>query len=453
MLRTFFYPYFSLIYGAAWNIQQSLEGLGLTSSNFIEHDRAGNVMSSYWSPAQAVLPILGLLVVLVFALSMLFVLAGYVLRGKSGALMATFLLCLPGLLSVLSLWPALSLLPDMFVISGNGVLGSGWGMAPLLGIGVLAGWTGFILLSDMVPLGENFAHLYDHFWCLSGLIAAIFFVADSQVGQHARDLQDSERIVQQASAYLSRQANAYGQQCTEPQQRSPSCRWAADVQQKLLDYATQGATLYREFGPKSAADVYSVYGRPVAPAEVAAIRKEIVAYNAAICPITRLGEGVWQLTQSPRCLQTPAAYCTAFPEPLNGEISRAHVGGTAALSTECIVPTLVALRAHQEKLLAKVDEDLYSKHYRWMYYLFFSVVVGEKISTSSVKLSAMHRRPIDDARRSLRLGKRFCLFAFRLVLYCYGVVSRGLARMLRLTEKTWRAVRRSARRHRWRKRT
>jgi hypothetical protein len=72
MLKTFLYPYFSLIYGASWNVQQSLEGMGVRSSSFVEYDAAGHIVSSYWSPAQALLPILGLLSLLSIFLSIAF---------------------------------------------------------------------------------------------------------------------------------------------------------------------------------------------------------------------------------------------------------------------------------------------------------------------------------------------------------------------------------------------
>jgi hypothetical protein len=444
MLLTFFHPYVLLIYGASWNIQQSLEGMGVRSSSFVEYDRGGHVMSSYWSPGQALLPIMGLLAVLAIALSLSVALAGYVLRRKTGGALAIFLMCLPGILNLMSLWPAMPLMPDTFVISGNGILGSGWGMAPLLGMGVLAGWSGLILLSDLLGLGENFGHVYDHVWCLSGLIAAIFFVADSQVGEHSRYLQENVRTVQQASNYLSRQVAVYDQWCSATQRQSTvSCRWAANVQQKLLDYSTQGAQLFHEFGPKSAADVYSIYGRNTAPMEINTIRSEVLAYNAAICPVTPFGPSIRQLTISARCLTTPAAYCTAFPDPLNGTVNKGIIGEPAALASECIVPALVALRAGQDELLAKVGQDHNARHHRWIYYLLFSVVVGGKVATSTVKLSAMHRRTAEESRRSLYLARRFWSSLLRLARYLFLAAKRCFAwSWIQITESTVRIFRR-----------
>lgn len=159
MLKIFFYPYFMLIYGASWNVQQCLEGMGVRSSSFIEYDDGGHVISSYLSPAQALLPVVGTLSILTFALCVSIVVAGYVLRRKTGAILAVFLLCLPGMLSLMSLWPVMPLVPDVYVISGRGILGSGWGIAPLLGIGVAAGWSGLLLLSDLLRLGEKFGYI------------------------------------------------------------------------------------------------------------------------------------------------------------------------------------------------------------------------------------------------------------------------------------------------------
>lgn len=425
MLNTFLYPYFSLIYSASWNIQQSLEGMGIRSSSFVEYDAAGHIVSSYWSPAQSLLPILGLLSLLAIFLSIAFVVAGYAVHRKVGGVCALLLLCLPGILSVMSIWPEMHLIPDTFVIGGSGILGSAGGVAPLLGMGVLAGWIGVILLSDLLRLGENFSHAYDHVWCLSGVIAAAFFVADSQVGEHARNLQESVKTVQGASTYLSRQVTTYEQWCNANQkQNTASCRWAANIQQKLLNYSTQGATLYRDFGPQSSEDIYSTYGHNIEAQKVTAIRMEIESYNSTICPVTQLGPGVWQHTQSAHCLMTPAEYCFAPPDLLNGQI-KTQMGDTAALSSECIIPSLVALRARQEQLLKKTSEDLQAKHYRWIYYLFFSFVVGGKIATSTVKLFSMHRRAVEESRRSLYLIKLCVAAILSKILFILKIVARA----------------------------
>jgi hypothetical protein len=205
---------------------------------------------------------------------------------------------------------------------------------------------------------------------------------------------------------------------------SGEAHWAANIQQKLLDYSTQGAKLYRDFGPQSSADIYSIYGQNIEARKVAAIRVEIESYNSTICPVTQLGPGAWQHTQSARCLMTPAEYCFAYPDPLNGRI-KTQMGDTAALSSECIIPSLVALRARQEKLLQKTSEDLQAKHYRWIYYLFFSIVVGGKIATSTVKLFSIHRRTAEESRRSCYLIKRCVAVISKIFLYSLKMVARA----------------------------
>lgn len=429
MLQTFIYPYFSLIYGAAWNARQSLEGLGVRSPDGGAYVDAGHAMVSIISPGVGLWPIFGVLCASAFLLSASIVLAGYVLRRKTGGMVAILCLCLPGLLNTISLWPEIRLIPDTFYINGAGALGSGWGVVPLLGMCLLAGWSGLILISDMLRLGENFGHAYDHVWGLSGIIAAVFFVADSQVGQHTRDLQEASRTVQQASAYLSRQATSYDQWCIAHRlQGSASCRWAANVQQKLLDYSTQAVEQYRDFGPKSAVDIYSVYGRMIDMAEVTAIRTEILAYNAAICPVTELGRGVGRYTQSARCLSVPAQYCFVYPDPLNGTINKYTMADTSALSSECIVPALIALRTEEEKLLEKVKGDLQTRHYRWMYYLFFAFVAGGKIATSTVKLSGMHRRAVNETQRIPYLVRRCWMSTIKLLRLSVIAIQRCFTR-------------------------
>jgi hypothetical protein len=120
MLLTFLYPYVSILHGAAWNIQQNMEGLGIASSNVVQRDPHGHVVSSYWSPAQATIPLLGMLALCSLALAVLFVLSGYVLGRKRGAIAIVALLVLPGCLKLVSLWPKLRYLPDRFDISGTG---------------------------------------------------------------------------------------------------------------------------------------------------------------------------------------------------------------------------------------------------------------------------------------------------------------------------------------------
>lgn len=155
MPQTFLYPYASTLYGAAWNIQQNMEGLGVASSNFVQRDPQGHIVNSYWSPAQATIPLLGMLALYSLALAVLFVVSGYVLGRKRGAMGAAGLLALPGCLNLVSLWPVLRYLPDRFDISGTGALGAPLGFLPLLALGVLLGWCLTIYWPTSSPWGTG----------------------------------------------------------------------------------------------------------------------------------------------------------------------------------------------------------------------------------------------------------------------------------------------------------
>lgn len=204
MLTTLLSPYIVVLQGAAWNLQQSLEGLGVISSNYIVRDPQGMIVSSYWSPAQSVAVILGLLFIALVVFACAFLVAGYVISRKTGAAISLGLLLVPAVLNVLGIWPFFSAVPDSFVLGGTGVLGAGYGMACLMLLGVLGGWCVAIIFTDLVRIRDRFWHLYDHFWVIAGLLAGIFFVADSQVSRHATELQATSTEVKQASAYLLR---------------------------------------------------------------------------------------------------------------------------------------------------------------------------------------------------------------------------------------------------------
>lgn len=424
MLIDFLHPYVSVLYGAASNIEQSLEGLEVISSNFVKWNEQGIITESYWSPAEVAQSILGLFILCVPFFFILWCIAGYVVGRKKGFTVAISLALFPGTLSLIGAWPALSFMPDTFVIGGKGVLGSGWGMLPLVILGMLVGWTILIILCDLFNLGERFWHIYDHFWVAAAILAGIFFVADSQVAEHSRELQESSRTFQQASAYFLKQVEAYGTWCSHNGQfQSDSCRWASDVHQLLLDYSTENAFIASEFGPKSTVDVYSPFERLPNKNHIETIRTELAAYNHKLCPVTDLGKGVRQFArQSAVCQTPPPTFCNAYPEPLDGIADHDAMIKTSAIANECLIPTLVMLRTQQEKLLEKVEADRIAKHYRWMFYVVFSLVAGGKIASSTTKAASFNQRTPQDTRRSLRFVRSICIRLWATLKFSLGVV-------------------------------
>lgn len=417
MLENFFYPYVSLLYGGAWNVRQSLDGLGILSSDLLGRDTGGQLLTSNWAPGEAVILILVLLLIAAIFLAICVITVGYVLARKKGAFVAAIVLLLPGILGMAGMWPNISFAPDTYVIGGDGVLGSGWGMLSLVLLGVSIGWCAMLIVVDLFHAGERFWHAYDHVWYAAGLLAGIFFVADSQVNEHVRRLQESSRESQQASAYLLKQAAKYDQNCRQNKlANTASCRWASDVQQTLLNYSTEDVSIFKEFGPMSSTDVYASLGTRATDDDVVAIRTEIASYNRVLCPVRELGHGMQQETRpSADCQRTPSAFCRSLPDPLNGKIDEYGAFGTTAFASECVVPTLVMLRKEQELLAEKVKKDRRAKHYRWLYYILFSIVAGGKVANATVKLASMNLRSIQESRRSMHLVRRVATLTWRLV--------------------------------------
>lgn len=252
----------------------------MISSNYIVRDPRGMIVSSYWSPAQSVAVILGLLFIAFVVFACAFLVAGYVISRKTGAAISLGLLLVPAVLNVLGIWPSFSAVPDSFVLGGTGVLGAGYGMACLMLLGVLGGWCIAIIFTDLVRIRDRFWHLYDHFWVIAGLLAGIFFVADSQVSRHATELQATSTEVKQASAYLLRQLESFDRWCRETGTSAQvSCRWASSVQQKLLDYSYDHESIFVKFGPQTSADIYAIGEHRAQLSASEEIRTEIAAYT------------------------------------------------------------------------------------------------------------------------------------------------------------------------------
>lgn len=381
-----------MLTGAAWSIQQSLDGLGVVSTSFVTRDSGGALTGSYWSPGQAVLPILGALCLFSMLLSACLVTAGYVLGRRKGACVAIVLLALPGALSVMSLWPNIPYLPSVYTIGGTGMLGTPWGVFYLLLLAGLTGWVLGVFVMDALNIDDKFWGGFDHLWYAAGLVAVVFFVADVQSGGHVKALDQVSRDAQRASAYLHNQIAEYDKHCRQSvQTHRLSCEWASDVLQRLLDYQTVDAKLFAQFGPKNSADLYQRFAGPSSASEIETIRSEISAYNAALCPVRVFNDHVKQFARpSAVCQSTPHAFCQSIPDSLNGKIDEDVSVATVAIASECIVPTLVRFRAGHAEYLQQVSRDQRNKHYRWFYYLMFAVVAGFKMSNGTMKLTGLH---------------------------------------------------------------
>jgi len=409
VINAFIAPYVQMFYGAAYNVQQSLEGYGLSSSNFIELDDSGGIVGSYWSPAQASLvPAFLITAYFVFVLLPLVLSAGYILNRKAGALFSLVVLLLPGVLNVIGWWPGVSFVPEKFTISGTGVMGDIFGYIPLLIIGLISGWCMTVIIYDSFLLSDKFRNIYDHLWYCSAIAAGLFFISDSNINKHKQDLIEENEFSQQASAYLAKQLRSYYRFCVENGTvDSVSCSWASDVQQTLTDYVYSAPVIFVEFGPTDTSDIYFPFSRDYKPKDALKIREEIRRFNNSMCPVRALSSNTRQYSKSSTvCERIPANFCRTFPEPPEGFIDESIGLQTVALASECIVPTLVRSRLIQEKLLTKVHSDSRRSHLRWLYFLLFSLVVGGKIANATTKLASLDSRPADDRRRLAKLVMR-----------------------------------------------
>jgi hypothetical protein len=233
-LAHFFDPYIQFLLGAAYNIEQTLEGLRPTPLTFIVGGADAKMGQSYSSPLEAIMLPFGILLLYSFLLVGLIVVAAYILGRRIGGFTALLLLALPGTAAMFGLWPSINYSPDTFVIGGTGTLGSPWGMFPLVLIGLLTGWSLVVILSDLLGLKDNFRHYYDHFWYSMALHTGIFFVTDSNMSEAVLELQQANQEARQASAYLLQQVRTYDLQCQQDHSiGTVSCAWASDVQQML----------------------------------------------------------------------------------------------------------------------------------------------------------------------------------------------------------------------------
>lgn len=426
----FLFPYIAFLYGAAYSVQQILEGIGLASSNFLELNDDGIIVGSYWSPAEAVTPIFGLLLIYSIFLISALLAAGFVLARWRGVAVVSAVLALPGLLNIVGQWPQINYLPDSFYIGGDGALGSPLGLVPLLIISLLTGWCIIIVAYDTLNLNDKFRGYYDHLWYATALFAGIFFVADSVGNRHAANLTEENRVSREASLYLLNQVRSYDQFCkAEGLTETPSCIWASDVQQTLNEYAAYGAGTFHLFGPTKSADIYAGNSRSVPEKEIIEIREEIKRYNRTVCPIEELGEGIRRHARpSGVCQQVPSAFCTSFPDPPEGLVDKYIISHSVALASECIIPTLVNSRTRQESSSAAIKSTQQDRYQRWWLYIALAAVVGGKIANSTTKVANLDQRGAHDRRRLVLSIRRALSLSYRKISEIFKMFGKWLRR-------------------------
>lgn len=405
----FIYPYFMFLKGAAYSIQQILVSAGLQAPNF-----------SNLSPSKAIIMPLGGLCLYSIFLAICCLIAGYAISRIKGILIAVVIVLAPGIISVFGYWLNINFQPKVYRIGYTDALGSPNGMATVLIISLISGWSIFVVATDIFSWQDRFRHLYDHLWYAIAIIAAgWFFVSNNETSLDKNDLRDTTKYVHKASVYLLGQVREYSKYCmTQKLSHSASCVWANSIQQTLVDYSNYGSNLYWEIGPKSSKDLYMKFG-DAGVDEGSTIRSELKMFNQRQCPSSSNRMAMLSNT----CQSPPVEFCS-------GASSEFYILRTVAVSNECVIPTLVKLRTQMEKQSKEVKADYErSNLWRWLFFIFIAFLGGGKIANSTAKLTKtgpMGKIGLGDKKNTVHLIS-YCLLKpgwfvakWIYVLFCRG---------------------------------
>ena len=152
-----------ICYSAGYALLQTLDGMGVISTNFVETNAQGILLSSYWSPSKVAVALGGYFLELFILLLPFVFLSSWILARKKGLIICFVLLIAPGLLSLCHLFPSIQWLPLTYEIGGTGATGNAAGLGSLSFIGLLSGWILAVIISDIFATGEKFRQWTDIF--------------------------------------------------------------------------------------------------------------------------------------------------------------------------------------------------------------------------------------------------------------------------------------------------
>lgn len=433
----FLYPYLQFVTGAALSFRQVLEGFEYSRSGFFSNYLSGVVFVAL------ILPLVSLLLLpLIFG-------AAYTLGRLKGVMIALCLLIAPGVLNLIGLFPDLQYGPPSFSIGGAGVLGSVMGLIPLLVMATAAGWSITILLYDTLKLTDKFRHYYDHFWFLSALAAAIFFVTDNTASNNEKSLSEASRAVQSSSRYLLVQIRRYQDYCRlNGLESTKSCQWSNYSQWTIGPLAEYAPVLFVQLGPESSREFFQPpREEKISDEDVLVIRRELLEYNQKVCPVTQLSKDSARYAPlSDSCEAPPFEYCTSWPDGPEGFVDRYIAQRPVAIANECIIPNLVSLKYAMPKLLAGEREAKQVKNYRWLYFIFIALAVGGKVANSSTKLVDFEKRLPEERGIFVKDLRRFAIFLSSLARKALGSVLAFVCYAAKVAKVKCRALRRLAKR-------
>lgn len=393
----FFYPYIMLCYSAGYALLQTLDGMGVISTNFVETNAQGALLSSYWSPNKVAVVLGGGFLELFILLLPFVFLSSWILARKKGLIISFVLLITPGLLSLCHLLPAIQWLPLTYAIGGTGVTGNAAGLASLSFIGLLCGWILAIIISDVFATGEKFRQWTDIFLILTAVGNGIFWVSDREVALGKTAYEETVTDINNAAKYLLVQVKDYSRMCDNSGlSEMSSCQWASYIQETLENIASTKSSVIEYVMPENLDTFYRIpeyYGNQVSPDK---IRQEFQNYNKKLCPNKALSKAITQLPPPSRWCQTPPpAYCNAIQE---GKF-KTGMSDRFAVANECVITSLLMYRQGLLKKQARLSLSKNAPHYRWMWFIAMSVFIGGKIANIMTKIGNVENRVTSEKHR------------------------------------------------------
>lgn len=338
----FFYPYIMLCYSAGYALLQTLDGMGVISTNFVEMNAQGALLSSYWSPNKVAVVLGGCFLELFILLLPFVFLSSWILARKKGLIICFVLLITPGLLSLCHLLPAIQWLPLTYEIGGTGATGNAAGLGSLSFIGLLSGWILAVIISDIFATGEKFRQWTDIFLILTAVGNGIFWVSDREVTVGKTAYEKTITDINDAAKYLLFQVKDYSRMCdNNGLTEMSSCQWSSYIQETLENIASTKSSVIEYVIPENLDTFYRIpeyYSNQVSPDK---IRQEFQDFNKKLCPNKSLSKTITQLPSPSRWCQTPPpAYCNTIQE---GKY-KTGMSDRFAVANECVTTSLLRYR-------------------------------------------------------------------------------------------------------------
>ncbi|MDO3816225.1 hypothetical protein PL222_11220 [Salmonella enterica] len=395
---------------------QTLDGMRVISTNFVEMNAQGALLSSYWSPNKVAVVLGGCFLELFILLLPFVFLSSWILARKKGLIICFVLLITPGLLSLCHLLPAIQWLPLTYEIGGTGATGNAAGLGSLSLIGLLCGWILAIIISDIFATGEKFRQWIDIFLILTAVGNGMFWVSDREVAVGKTAYEETITDINDAAKYLLVQVKDYSRMCdNNGLSEMSSCQWASYIQETLENIASTKSSVIEYVIPENLDTFYKIpeyYSNQVSPDK---IRQEFQDFNKKLCPNKSLSKTITQLPSPSRWCQTPPpAYCNAIQE---GKY-KTGMSDRFAVANECVTTSLLRYRQVLLKEQARLSLSKNAPHYRWMWFIAMSFFIGGKIANVMTKIGNVENRLITEKYRVKFILLKIFSFIVRTLIIC-----------------------------------